>query len=60
LKLLACPRVILSKWLSSVFWAVSEPFINTFAYGLGTIYIFPFSENIEQCLVAIPKVLSLI
>lgn len=60
LKLLAWPRVILSKWWSSFFWVMMVPLTNNLASGLGSIYIFPFSLNIEQWRVAIPRALSLI
>lgn len=42
LKLLECPRVILSKWCKGVLELIKDPFIKTLESGLGSMKIFPF------------------
>ena len=60
LKLLACPRVILSRWFSCIFLVVMAPLTKSLASWFGYMKILPFSFVIVQCLVIIPNAFSLI
>lgn len=60
LKVFACPKTILSRCCSNRFYITNCPLTNNFASLFGTIYIYPFSWMIEQCLLLIPREFSFI